>query len=356
MAEINSVQELLKNISKGKFPQCCFVFGEESFFIDKAIENLESIAKKRNFEFFSFLSNEIRLNELIEWLEQNTLFGEGKIIIVKNFGNYVKITSDQHEEESDENVKTSKKNLPVNNLLEYLKNPNPASFLFLTHYDKIDQRLRFYKEALKLIPFYQSRRFYEKDIFDFIEMKFDEANIKIDKNTVEYIYLTVGDNLYDLESEINRLLISIGDVKKVDIESIKKYLIKTKKYSIFDLFNAFRDKNIDSALEIGLNLINNDAQMVYILIMLQKYFFSLLTFNELRNQYKTDEKVAAVIGCHPFFLKQYEIASKRYKFEELEKIFDILLKKDIELKTLNIDENVLYTTLISEIGLAIKKL
>lgn len=356
MAEISSIQVLLKNISNGKIPQCSIVFGEEAFFIDKVIESLESFAKKKNFEFLTFLSNEIKLNDIIELLEQNTLFGAGKIVVIKNFGHYVKSSASSEEDDSEENTKSSKKNLPVQNLINYLKNPNPASYLILTHYDKIDQRLKFYKEALKIIPFYQSRRFYGKDIFDFIEMKFDEANIQIDKKTVEYIYLTVGENLYDLESEINRVLISIGDLKKVDAESLKKYLIKTRKYSIFDLFNAFRDKDINRALEIGLNLINNNAQMVYIITMLQKYFFSLLTFNELRNQYKTDEKVAAVIGCHPFFLKDYETASKRYKFEELEKIFDILLKKDIELKSLNIDESVLYTALVSEIGLAIKKL
>lgn len=358
MAEISDIKILFAQIEKGTLPQNALVFGEETFFIDKLIEKLEIIAKEKSLEFVKYSSNDFKLNDLLDLVDQNSLFSSGKILVIKEFGKLIKSgTSDEEHDETKEAQSKSSKSKPLSDLLvDYFKNPNPATFLFLTHPDKIDMRLKFYKNAVKLIPTYQSKKIYEKEIFDFIEQKFKEKNLKVDYPVIEYIYKTVGNNLYDLDSELNRLFISIEGIKKIDIETIKNYLIPIRKYSIFDLLNAFRDKNVTAALEIGLNLINNNSPLVYIITILQKYFFSLLTFNEVRNQYKSDEKVAAIIGCHPYFLKDYELAFRRYSFEELEKIFDILLKKDIELKSLNLSEEVLFTSMISEIGLAIKKL
>lgn len=356
MADPQDIKLLFNKINNEDIPSNALIYGEETFFIDKAIEKLEEFANKKSLEFTNISANDYKLNDLIDLANQNTLFSSGRILLVKNFGSYIKSTSSSDDDGIELNTKSSKSAGPTKQLLEYLKNPNPATYLYLTHYDKIDMRLKFYKDSSKLIPFFHARRVYEKEIFEFIEQKFREKKIQIDNETIKYIYLTVGNNLYDLESELNRLFISIEGLKKVDVEAIKKFLIPIRKYSIFDLQNAFRDKDLSQALKIGLNLIQNNQPLVYIISMLQKYFFNLLTFNEIKNQYKVDEKVAAIIGCHPFFLKDYEAASKRYKFEELEKIFDILLRKDIELKSMNIKDDVLYTAMISEIGLAINKL
>ncbi|MCX7612394.1 MAG: DNA polymerase III subunit delta [Ignavibacterium sp.] len=355
MAEVQDIKVLLKKIDKGELPQSALVFGEETYFIDKLIEKLEEVSRKKSLDIVKISANDVKLNELLDLVEQNPLFSKGKILVVKEFGKLIK-SSSAKDDTIEDDVKPSKASGMIKLFVDYLRNPNPATFLFLTHPDRVDMRLKFYKDASKLIQFFQSKKIYEKEIFEFIEQKFKEHNIKIDTQTIDYIYKTVGTNLYDLESELNRLFISIEGLNKIDINTIKNYIIPIRKYSIFDLLNAFRDKDISNALEIGLNLIENNSPLVYIITMLQKYFFSLLTFNELRKTYQNDEKIASIIGCHPYFLKDYETASKRYKFEELEKIFDILLKKDIELKSLNLKEDVLYTSMISEIGLAIKKI
>lgn len=356
MAETLDIKILLNRLEKGELPTNAVIFGEEAFFIDKVIQVLENIAQKQSLEFTKISSNDYKINDLIDLAEQNTLFSSGRILVVKNFGVYFKsgsISTDVDDLEADS---TSSKVTLVKLLLDYLKNPNPSTFLYLIHYDKIDMRLKFYKDASKIVPFYHSKKVYEKEIFDFIEQKFKARKIQIDYSSLEYIYITVGDNLYDIDSELNRLFISVGETKNLSLEQLKTFLIPIKKYSIFDLMKAFKEKDLSMALKIGLNLIQNDQPLVYIITMLQRYFFNLLTFNEIRKQFKTDEKVAAIIGCHPYFLKDYEVASKLYKFEELEKIFDILLKKDIELKSLKLSDDVLYTAMISEFGLALKKL
>lgn len=356
MPETQDIRTLINKLDKGELPKNVLVFGEETFFIDKLFEKLENLARKKSITFTKISSNDYKLNDILEFVNQNPLFSSEQIIVVKDFGKLIKSSSSKEGEDDDDSSKSAKSSVTIKLFLEYLKNPNPSTYLVLTHPDRIDMRLKFYKDASKLIPFFQSKKIYEREIFEFIEEKFREKKIQIDNKTVEYIFKTVGTNLYDIESELNRLFISIEGSKKVDIETIKKFIIPVRKYSIFDLLNAFRDKDISSALEIGLNLINNNSPLVYIITMLQRYFFSLLTFNEIRNQYKSDEKVASIIGAHPYFLKDYEIAASRYKFEELEKIFDILLMKDIELKSLNLKDEVLYTSMIAEIGLTIKKL
>lgn len=351
---VKDVSELISNLKNEKIPNNFLVFGEESFFIDKVIDTVEFLAHKNSYDFVKYSSNEIRLIDLIDLAQQNSLFSVRKLIVVKNFEAYLK----KRGENDDSEISDTKLNIKSENqqlLLNYLANPNPNTILILTHYDKLDQRTKFFKEALNYIDIYQSKRLYEKEIFDFIERKFRERGILIDYQVVEYVYKIVGNDLYVLDSELERLFISIEGIKKVDINKLKDFLIPSKKYTIFDLYNAFRDKDMSRALEIGLNIINSGYDLVYLIVMLNKYFFSLLTLEELKSKYKSNEKVAALVGCHPFFLKDYEIAAKRYRFEELQEIFDILLKKDIESKTLNLKSDVLYTTMVMEIGQAIKK-
>ncbi len=354
MTESKNVKELIKKISTGKIPQNAIIYGEETFFIDKILEQLEIIANKKSLELRKYTSSEIKLRDLLDLLQQGTLFNTGRIFVVTDFVKFIKsvVASDDLIEDARE----SERNELIKRLIEYLKNPNPDNYLFLIQPERIDMRLKFFREISKVVPFFNSKRVYDRDVFEFVEQKFNERKIKVEYKVIEYIIKTVGNNLYDLDAELNRLFISLEHVESADIDSIKKFIIPMKKYSVFDLLNAFRDKNIPLALEIGINLIENNSPLVYIIAILQRYFFSLLIYDELRNTYKSDEKIATIIGCHPFFLKDYEIASKRYRFEELEKIFDILLKKDIELKSLNPGEEVLYSTMISEIGLAIKKL
>ncbi len=155
-------------------------------------------------------------------MDQNSLFSSGKILVVKEFGKLIK-TGASKNEDLEEESKSSKSSGLIKLLIDYLKNPNPATYLFLTHPDRIDMRLKFYKEASKIIPFYQSKKVYEKEIFDFIEHKFKERKIQIDYQTVEYIYKTVGNNLYDLESELSRLFISIEGSKKVDQNRLRNF-------------------------------------------------------------------------------------------------------------------------------------
>ncbi len=355
MSSVLEVAELIEKLKNGNIPPNIIVFGEETFFIDKIIEFAENLAQKKTYGFLKYTSNEINIVNLIDLAQQNSLFSSRKILVIKNFGNYLK---GRVEDESDEEA-GSKSNVKLESqklLLNYLSNPNPDTVLILTHLDRLDQRTKFFKEAVKYAEVYHSKRLHEKEIFDFIERKFGEKKILINYKEVEYIYKTVGNDLYSLESEIERLFISIEGLNRVDVDTLKKFLIPSRKYTIFDLYNAFRDKDMSQALEIGLNILDSGYDFVYLIVMLNKYFFSLLTFHELVSKYKSNEKVSALIGCHPFFLKDYEIASKRYTFEELQKIFNILLRKDIELKTLNLTSDVLYTSLVTEIGEAIKKM
>lgn len=357
MAEKNNIQIFINKIKNGELPNKVLLFGEEAFFIDKATDLIEQIARTKKWDLLKFSASDIKLPDLVDLARQGSLFFSERIIIVKDIGFYFRgVSKRNNENDESEDNKILLLSTDHQILFKYLKNPNSLTHLFFINHDKLDERSKVVKELLKYFDVYQSKRLYEDDILEFIANKLKEKDFKFDFSVIEYIYKVVGNNLVDIDSQIESLSISLEGNKKIDVELIKRYLITSKKYSIFDLYNAFRDKDLSRALVIGNNLIENNFELIYILTMLFRYFQSLLMFNELRRDYKTDEKISKIIGCHPFFLKDYEIASKRYKFEELENIFDILLNTEIELKTYNIDEKNLYTKLIGEIGLVIGKL
>jgi len=322
-----NIKEFSAQINKEKFPEVAFIFGEENYYLDKTVELIQQNSKKLNYSFESFNQQEKSVHEIIDLASEFSLFGGKKVIVVKDFGS----------------MKQKEKFIP------YFDNPSLATTLILVENSKVNlDQNQTYKKLAALNCAYDSPRFKEDEILNWIETRFKKQKIKIDFEIINLLYSNIGNNLAEIDAELNKIFLVIGDEQKLSKESIKALIVSSRQYTIFDLYNSLRDKKFDSALKIGYNLLNGEATMVYIIVMLHRYFNSLLTFQELKRVSKNQIALASKVGCHPYYLKDYESASKRYSFNELSKIFEILLQKDIELKSTSIDEKTLFTLMIGE--------
>jgi DNA polymerase-3 subunit delta len=328
---IRNIKEFATQINKEIFLEIAFIYGEENYYLDKTIELIQQISKKLNYSFEIIDPQEKSVHEILDLASEFSLFGGKRIIVVKDFGS----------------VKQKEKLNP------YFDNPSSETSLILIENSKVNlEQNQTYRKLVDLDCVYESPRLKENEILDWIETRFKKQKIKVDFEIVNLLYLNVGNNLAELDAELSKIFLALGDEQKSSKESIEKLIVASRRYSIFDLYNSLRDKKFDSALKIGYNLLNGEATVVYIIVMLQRYFNSLLTFSELKRISKTQKELAAKISCHPYYLKDYEKASKLYTFNELSKIFEILLQKDIQLKSTRVDEKTLFTMMIGEIAAA----
>ncbi len=333
MIAIRNIKEFSIQINKGNFPELAFIFSEENYYLDKTLSLIQEKSKEKNYSLESFYHNEKSVQEILELTSEISLFGGRKIIVVKDFGS----------------MKFKEKLIP------YFENPSLETSLFLVENSKVNlNQNQTYKKLAALNCVYTSPKLKEDEVLDWIERRIKKENIKSDFEIVNLLYSNIGNNLAKLDAELNKIFIALGDKKEINKESIKSLLVSSRQFTIFDLYNSLGEKKFDSALKIGYNLLNGEATMVYILVMLTRYFTSILTFPELKRISSNQYTLAAKVGCHPYYLKDYESASKRYSFNQLSKIFGILLQKDIDLKSTSLDEKTLFTQMIGEFAIVSK--
>ncbi|MCX8009697.1 MAG: DNA polymerase III subunit delta [Ignavibacteria bacterium] len=328
------IKDFVRLINQKKFPDVAFLFGEEEYFIKKTIDFTKEIAKSLNYTFNEYSFKDYTITEIFDLVNEFSLFGGKKIIVITEFGS----------------LKQKEK------FVKYLENPSPSASIILVEFDKVNlDQNQTYKKFRDLGIAYESKKYYENEILEFIQDRFKKKKINTDLEIAELLYESIGNNLAELEAEIDKVALAY-DGKQISKEEVKKVIGVSREYTIFDLFNVLKDKRFDKALMIGYNLLDHSASMVYIITMLSKYFFSLLTFNEIKKiAGNKDIVIAKMIGTAPRFLQDYEMASKRYSTNELVQIFRILLDKDFQLKSTSIDEKTQYAMLISEISLLSKR-
>jgi DNA polymerase-3 subunit delta len=159
----------------------------------------------------------------------------------------------------------------------------------------------------------------------------------------------VGEDRNLLESQLEKIFIYQKDKKEITAESIQQVSSMLKQFTIFDLQNAIGERDKAKALQVAYNLLDNGAEPVFIIVMLNKYFTGLAKIPELKSKNIPDKQAARIVGTHPYYYKDYVAARNRFSDSQLFTVFQALLKADVSIKTTSVDDKTIVTILVSEI-------
>jgi len=101
------------------------------------------------------------------------------------------------------------------------------------------------------------------------------------------------------------------------------------------LQNAIGSKNILKANRIAWYFGANPKEnpLIKTITILYSYFSKLLIYHQLKN--KSQNKVAAALSIHPFFVKDYQLAARNYSYNKLCGIISNLKEYDLKSKGVN---------------------
>lgn len=184
---------------------------------------------------------------------------------------------------------------------------------------------------------------------------------KIEDQAVDLLASFVGSDLWQMSNEINKL-VSYKQNKIIFSDDID-LLVKSKiDENIFNLVNALGTKNKKLALKLLNDQLESKISWAYLMAMIIWQFRILLQikFLNLRagvRRLPAEKEAqslppqsalseALTFGLHPYVLQKAQIQAKNYSLEELKKIYQRLLKIDLQLKTSQIDPKVLFDLFI----------
>lgn len=286
-----------------------FLYGQDTYRSREELRKIILEQKKASLNWFNFVCIDAREKEA-ETFEQirqtaNTvsMFNEKKLIVVEN----ISFT----EPESLKNIL---------NFLKDSKIEKDDSIVIIFWDGDIDDKN-------ELIEYLKKNAKCERlDLLKNIQLKnwiknyVVENNGTIESQATDMLIERVGNDLWRMSNELNKLLSYDKRIKTADIELLIKPEIDM---NVFDIIDAIGLKNKNKALKLMREYFEKREDEIRLLGMFVYQFRNLIKVKSAPNENP---------GLHLFVLQKTREQTKNFSFEELKKIYHQLLTTDFNIK------------------------
>ncbi len=308
---------IISDLSKKIYKYVYFLHGDEPYYIDLIIDYIQDnilTDEEKSFNQVILYGEETDMPTIINTARRFPMMSNQQVVIVKE-AHYLK---------------------DLDQFTKYLEHPLNSTVLVISYkYLKLDKRTSLYKalEKNKNVELYCSQRLKDYQVPDWIDSYLREHNIKADRNVSHILTEYLGSDLSRIVNELDKLLIAMPEGEnKITAADIEKRIGISKDFNNFELQNAIGRKDILKA-----NLIVNyfghnprDNPIAISLATIFSFFRKLLIYHYLQD--KSRNNVASILRINPFFVSDYEMASRNYDPGKTIRIISLLREFDMKSK------------------------
>ncbi len=309
---MSTFSEIKNDIKLKKLSPVYLLMGEEEYFIDKItnlfIQNILSDAEKE-FNLNVLYGKDTSVDQIISICKKYPLMSTYQIVLIKEAQDLSR---------------------SLDSLLDYIKNPLSSTILILNFKHKsLDKRKALYKEILNKGKIFESKRLYDNQVQNWISEKFSNSGYSIDRKSIILINEHLGNNLSKIDNEIIKLMTIKKDDKNIISDDIEMYIGISKEFNNFELRKALGEKKYLKALQIAQYFSENPNSnpLIVTISTIFDFFNKLLIFHS--NSSVSNKKMSVLLGINPYFLNEYDIASKNYNLKSVVKIVSLIRDYDM---------------------------
>jgi DNA polymerase III subunit delta len=330
---LKMVMEIWKQIKQKQIAPVYLLFGKESFLINETKQLLlDRILKEdeKDFNLSIYDLEETPIEVALEDAETFPFLGEKKVLFLQN---PTFLTAEKIKEKVEHNL---------SRLEAYLKQPAPYSVLVLSApYEKLDERKKITKELKRTAVTVEAKALNEQELKDWIRTRASYNKIEIAPDAVEQIITLVGNNLFMVTSEIDKLALYVTDTRMIDVDIVEKLVAKSLEQNIFALIDKVMDRKLDGALRIYYDLLKQNEEPIKILAVLAGHFRLIYQVKELARRGYGQMQIAGQLKANPYRVKLILKQIQKFKDEELAWIMKQLAEADYQMKTGKMDKSLL---------------
>ena len=337
-------KELVGDKKNPKFKSCYMLFGEEPFFIDKAIEYFEDEVIKEEESAFNrtvVYGKDAKLDAILEVARRFPMMAERQVVIVK---------------EAQELQDWRKKDR-VELLEHYIDHPVESTVLvFAFKGKKPDGRMGAVKKVKKAGALIEYKKKSERQLPDWIisyAQKQGASGYSIDQNAALLMAEYLGSDLKKVTNAIDKMKILLPEGSTITIQHIQDNVGISKDFNVFEFQKALSHKDVLKSYQIGhyfaSNPKANPIQMV--LPLLYSHFSKAMIYQTLGggiNRFDAAKK----IGASPYAVDDIAGTAQRFNRTKLARIIGYLRESDQRSKgvdNVSLDIESIYKELIFKI-------
>ena len=311
-------QDIIKDWKNNKFRSLYWLEGEEDFFIDQVVNYAEhhllSEADK-GFNLTVLYGKETDWATVINACRRYPMFAERQVVILKE----------------------AQAMRDLLKLEPYIDKPLDSTVFVVAHKQgKIDGRSKMAKLIKDRGVMLSTKKLYDNQLPSWAETYVRTQGLAISEKACILLADHIGNDLSRIANEIDKLLVNLPEGKKIDESDIEKYEGISKENNVFELQNAIRQMDMVNVMRIVKYFTANPkAAPIQMLIPALYNYFSKM--NLLFGIKGGEKEMAAALGVHPFFLKDYTAAARKFGPEGTERA--ILLLHQYNLRSIGIGDS-----------------
>lgn len=311
-------QDIIKDWKQQKFRPLYWLEGEEDFFIDQVVDYAEhkllSEADK-GFNLTVLYGKDTDWATVVNACRRYPMFAERQVVILK-------------EAQSMRDLLR---------LEAYIEQPLESTVFVVAHKQgKIDGRSKMAKLVKDKGVILSTKKLYDNQLPSWAEAYVKSQGLAISEKACILLADHIGNDLSRIANEIDKLLVNLPQGKKIDENDIEKYVGISKEYNVFELQNALGQQDMPKVMRIIRYFSANPkaAPIQMVIPALYNYFSKI---NLLFGVKGGEKEMASALGVHPFFLKDYTAAARKFGPAGTERA--ILLLHQYNLRSIGIHDS-----------------
>ena len=312
----NSFGSILSALKKGDYQPVYFFSGEESFYTQQLLDYLEHHVldeSERSFNQTVLYGKETNMLQVLEEAKRFPMLSERMLVIVREA---------QHLKATDWEL-----------LIGYLEQPQPSTVLAFGHmHKKLDKRSKAGKAIKSKTVFLESDPLRDYQVIPWLEDHLKSKGFQAGKDVVAAMAEQVGTDLSRLCKEVEKLDVAMGDNRQLTAQDIERHIRISKDYNNFELVAAIARRDVAKAFKIAHYFSKNPKEHPVQMItgVLFNFVNNLIQYHSMKGV--AEKQIATALKIHPYFLKQFAVASRHYNSTHAHFMLEELLDFDRKCK------------------------
>jgi len=317
---IDKFESIIFDIGRATFAPFYVLMGEEPYYSDIIMDEISEKAltpDEKGFNFLTLYGSDVNAAQVVEASRRFPMLASRQVVMVKEaqmMGN-------------------------LNDLEHYFAQPLSSTLLVVSLNGKsLDKRTTLYKAANSKGVVLETFSLRDEMVPNWIERHLRSKGITIVPEAGALMADYCGTELRKLVLELNKLITNLsGDCKQIEIKDIEDNIGISREFSVFELTRALSFKDREKVMRIIMHFGSASKQypLTMTLASLFMHFSRILKYHSMfmHNRKPSKGEIAAEIGINPYFLPEYEYASRSYPLIKCMEAMSLIRKCDSKSKS-----------------------
>ena len=311
---------VMRDLQAAQYKPVYLLQGEESYYIDRITDYIAEHAlreEERDFNQTIVFGSDVTAAQVADMARRYPMMAERQVVIVKEAQNIK--NWDQVE--------------------AYLEKPQPTTILVIAYKNgTVDGRKKIGSRAQQVGVVFESKKKRDYELPGFIESYLKTKNCTIDNKAAQMMAEHIGADLNRMTSELDKLIIALGEERRVTPDIVEQQIGVSKEYNGFELRNAIANRDVLRANKI-VNFFDKNPKSggPYKLIPMLFSFFQNLLLAYYAPKRDNENEVARWLELKggAWAAREYVTSMRNFSGTKVMQIIDKIRETDAKMKGLD---------------------